>query len=79
MPDLEAAARMKLTLPPVYPITDKKLARRESHFSILKELVRGGAQLVQIRDKSTPLQELLHGPVSVRRIRIQERRNVDRQ
>jgi thiamine-phosphate pyrophosphorylase len=50
---------MKFTIPPIYPITDKKLARRESHFSILKELVRGGAQLVQIRDKSTPLQELL--------------------
>lgn len=57
---MEAAARMKFALPPVYPITDKKLARRESHFSILKELVRGGAQLVQIRDKFTPMQELLH-------------------
>ncbi|HTY61025.1 MAG TPA: thiamine phosphate synthase [Acidobacteriota bacterium] len=50
---------MKLTIPPIYPITDKKLARCESHLSILKELVRGGATLVQIRDKSTPLQELL--------------------
>ena len=50
---------MKFTLPPIYPITDKKLARRTSHLSILKELVRGGAQFVQIRDKSTPLGELL--------------------
>jgi thiamine-phosphate pyrophosphorylase len=47
------------TLPPIYPITDKKLARRTSHFSILRELVRGGALLVQVRDKHTPLQELL--------------------
>ncbi|MGD0099144.1 MAG: thiamine phosphate synthase [Acidobacteriota bacterium] len=51
---------MVFTLPPIYPITDKKLARMTSHISILKELVRGGAQLVQIRDKSTPVEELLH-------------------
>lgn len=50
---------MVFTLPPIYPITDKELARRKSHFRILKELVRGGAQLVQIRDKSTPVEELL--------------------
>jgi thiamine-phosphate pyrophosphorylase len=50
---------MKSLLCPIYPITDKKLARRESHLSILKELVRGGAQIVQIRDKSTPMRELL--------------------
>ena len=56
---LVAVARMKLIIPPVYPITDKKLACRSSHFSILKELVRGGARFVQIRDKSTPMQELL--------------------
>jgi thiamine-phosphate pyrophosphorylase len=50
---------MEFTLPPIYPITDKKLAGRTSHLSILRELVRGGAQLVQIRDQSTPDQELL--------------------
>ncbi len=50
---------MRFKLPPIYPITDKKLAHRTSHLSILKELVRGGAELVQIRDKSTPSQELL--------------------
>jgi thiamine-phosphate pyrophosphorylase len=50
---------MTLTIPYIYPITDKKLACRNNHLSILKELVRGGAQLVQIRDKSTPIPELL--------------------
>jgi len=50
---------MRFTLPPVYPVTDKKLANRTSHLSILKELVRGGARLVQLRDKNTPLPELL--------------------
>ncbi len=50
---------MQFTLPPIYPITDKKLANRTSHLGILRELVRGGAQLVQVRDKSTPLQDLL--------------------
>ncbi len=50
---------MKLTLPPIYPITDKKLAHQDTHFAILKELVRGGARLVQIRDKITPAHLLL--------------------
>lgn len=50
---------MRLKIPPVYPITDKALAGRNTHLSILKELVRGGAQFVQIRDKSTPLVALL--------------------
>jgi thiamine-phosphate pyrophosphorylase len=50
---------MKSALCPIYAITDKELSRCESHLGILKELVRGGAQLVQIRDKSTPTKELL--------------------
>jgi len=50
---------MQFKLPLVYPITDKRLAHRTSHLSILKELVRGGAELVQIRDKFTPARELL--------------------
>jgi thiamine-phosphate pyrophosphorylase len=50
---------MQFKLPPIYPITDKQLARRTSHLSILKELARGGAELVQIRDKSTPTRELM--------------------
>jgi thiamine-phosphate diphosphorylase len=53
------SCKIKFTLPRIYPITDKTLARRTSHFSILKELVRGGATVVQIRDKTTPLHELL--------------------
>jgi thiamine-phosphate pyrophosphorylase len=47
-----------MTLPPIYPITDKKLAQRTTHLSIVKELARGGAQLIQVRDKSTPPREL---------------------
>ncbi len=50
---------MKLRLPPVYPITDKALAAKPTHYAIVKELVRGGAVLVQIRDKETPVRELL--------------------
>lgn len=50
---------MKLIFPPVYPVTDKRLSGFESHLRILKELVRGGATLVQVRDKETPLDELL--------------------
>jgi thiamine-phosphate pyrophosphorylase len=50
---------MKLTLPLIYPITDKALACKPTHLSILRELVRGGAMLVQIRDKHTPARDLL--------------------
>jgi thiamine-phosphate pyrophosphorylase len=50
---------MKFRLPLIYPITDKKLARKTTHLSILRELVRGGAQVVQIRDKSTSPGDLL--------------------
>jgi thiamine-phosphate pyrophosphorylase len=56
---MDTDGRMKIELPPVYPITDKELARRSSHLGILKDLVRGGARLVQIRDKRTPLRELI--------------------
>jgi len=49
---------MRFALPPVYPITDKGMARRSSHLAIVRELVRGGAELVQVRDKSTPVGEL---------------------
>ena len=50
---------MKFMLPPIYPITDKSLSGMSSHLAIVRELVRGGASVVQIRDKSTPLRELL--------------------
>lgn len=50
---------MPFLLPPVYPITDKRLAGRQSHLAIVRELVRGGAVLVQVRDKETPAAELL--------------------
>jgi len=55
----ECSALMQFTLPKIYPITDKKLAQKTSHLSIVRELVRGGAQLIQVRDKSTPARELL--------------------
>ncbi len=67
---------MMFVLPPVYPITDKKLAERPTHLSIVKELVRGGAELVQVRDKDTPASELLPDLVqcvefcSVRNVRL---------
>ncbi len=50
---------MPFSLPRVYPITDKRIAHARTHLSILKELVRGGATLVQIRDKDTPARDLL--------------------
>ncbi len=51
---------MRFKLPPIYPITDKRLAGKSSHLEIVSELVRGGATVIQIRDKETPLRELLN-------------------
>lgn len=48
-----------LEIPPVYPITDKALAGRATHYSILRDLARGGARWIQVRDKSTPAGRLL--------------------
>ncbi len=48
-----------LQLPRIYPITDKILAAKPTHLAILKELVRGGASVVQVRDKATPVRDLL--------------------
>jgi thiamine-phosphate diphosphorylase len=50
---------MHFEIPLIYPITDKKLAQKANHLSIVKELARGGARLIQVRDKFTPIPELL--------------------
>jgi thiamine-phosphate pyrophosphorylase len=50
---------MRFQLPPVYPITDKRLSGKTAHWAIVRELVRGGATLIEIRDKETPLGDLL--------------------
>jgi thiamine-phosphate pyrophosphorylase len=50
---------MRFILPPIYPITDKRLAGKASHLCIVKDLIRGGATFIQIRDKETPARLLL--------------------
>jgi thiamine-phosphate pyrophosphorylase len=50
---------MRFSVPLVYAITDKRLARKSSHLEIIRELVRGGARLIQVRDKETPARDLL--------------------
>jgi thiamine-phosphate pyrophosphorylase len=50
---------MKIRLSPIYPITDKRVSGKASHLAIVRELVRGGATILQIRDKETPVRELL--------------------
>ncbi len=49
----------RFRLPPIYPITDKRLSGKSSHAAIVRELVRGGATLIQVRDKETRVAELL--------------------
>lgn len=45
--------------PPVYPITDKRMSGQATHLAIVRELLRGGAKIIQVRDKETPVGELL--------------------
>jgi len=50
---------MTFRLPPIYPITDKRLSGKTTHLAIVRELIRAGATVVQIRDQETPLHQLL--------------------
>lgn len=50
---------MKIRFAPIYPITDKRMSGKPTHLAIVRELVRGGASIVQIRDKETAVGELL--------------------
>ena len=50
---------MTLRLPPILPITDRALSGRATHFEIVRELLRGGARMIQVRDKEAPARELL--------------------
>ncbi|HZI94835.1 MAG TPA: thiamine phosphate synthase [Patescibacteria group bacterium] len=43
-----------LRLPCVYPITDRAVAAGRSHADLVELLCRGGARLIQMRDKSAP-------------------------
>ncbi len=50
---------MTFGLPPIYPITDKRFSGKPTHLQIVRELIRGGATIIQIRDKDTPVREFL--------------------
>ena len=49
---------MLLSLPPLYPITDLKLARAGSHAELVRCLIAGGARWIQLREKDLPPEEL---------------------
>jgi thiamine-phosphate pyrophosphorylase len=55
-PDPTISAAMEFHLPKVYPITDLRLAGI-SHAEQVLRLVRGGATLVQLREKDLPSRE----------------------
>jgi thiamine-phosphate pyrophosphorylase len=43
----------------LYPITDKALAGNRPYVEIVREVLLGGARIVQLRDKRTPFEELV--------------------
>lgn len=50
---------MKRMLKGLYVITDKKLIPREKFLSTVEKAIRGGACIVQLREKDTPRDEIL--------------------
>jgi len=46
-------------LPCLYPITDRALSGRDSHAALVELLCRGGATLIQMREKSLDDREML--------------------
>ena len=50
---------MKHMLKGLYVITDKKLIPRDSFASAVEEAIRGGASVVQLREKDTPEDEII--------------------
>jgi len=43
----------------VYVITDMHMAAPRSYFQIIREILMGGANVIQLRDKTTPFEELV--------------------
>src|SRR5262249_25511406 len=54
---------MEIHLPPLYPITDAKLSGL-SHADQVALLIKGGATLIQIRDKSSTPDELYRAAIA---------------
>jgi len=51
---------MKKKLIGLYVITDKKLINRDKFVETVEKSIRGGARIVQLREKDTPLDALLY-------------------
>ncbi|MBX3292992.1 MAG: thiamine phosphate synthase [Acidobacteria bacterium] len=49
---------MKFLLPKIYPITDRRLSGMP-HAELIRQLARGGASLIQVREKGLPSGEFL--------------------
>jgi thiamine-phosphate pyrophosphorylase len=43
----------------MYVITDQRLARNRPYIDIIKAVLAGGAAIIQLRDKTTPFEELV--------------------
>jgi thiamine-phosphate pyrophosphorylase len=50
---------MKYTLKGLYVITDKKLIPRDRFIETVEKAIRGGAKVVQLREKDTPQEEII--------------------
>ncbi len=59
---------MSITLRGLYAITDERLTPIDSMLSQVEECLSGGARIIQLRDKSTPNDELLPTAKRLRRL-----------
>lgn len=63
-----------IKLPRLYAITDLKRAGKASHLAVVKELIKGGASLIQLREKELPARDFFRQACEA--IEYAHRRNV---
>ncbi|MBD3291188.1 thiamine phosphate synthase [candidate division KSB1 bacterium] len=52
----------------LYVITDEKLGQERSHYEIAKLAIAGGADIIQLRDKSAPGKKMYEDAVKIRKL-----------
>ncbi len=54
----------------LYIVTDEKVSRGRSHLEVAEKAIRGGADVIQFRDKSSPSGELYRTALALRKLTL---------
>jgi len=55
----------------LYLVTDEKLSRGRSHLEVAESAIRGGADVIQLRDKTLPGGELYRIALAMRKLTLE--------